>query len=82
LKQLEVCVPKLGMDTTEAVIGSWFVNEGDPVDIGTPLLELESEKVTFAVESEARGTISRILQPAGSTVPVGALVAILEIESI
>jgi len=68
------------MDTTEAVVGVWLVQEGDPVEIGTPLVELESEKVTFAVEAEAVGRLSSILQPAGATVPVGDLLGILESE--
>ncbi|MGI8989855.1 MAG: lipoyl domain-containing protein [Bryobacteraceae bacterium] len=80
MKRVEVRVPKLGMDTTEAVVGVWLVQEGDPVEIGTPLVELESEKVTFAVEAEAVGRLSSILQPAGATVPVGDLLGILESE--
>jgi pyruvate/2-oxoglutarate dehydrogenase complex dihydrolipoamide acyltransferase (E2) component len=80
LKQIEFLVPKLGMDTTEAVVSSWLVHESDKVEIGTPLVELETEKVNFAVESEVAALISKIVQPAGSVVPVGGVLAILEIE--
>jgi pyruvate/2-oxoglutarate dehydrogenase complex dihydrolipoamide acyltransferase (E2) component len=77
---VEVRVPKLGMDTTEAVVSSWFVNEGDRVQQGAPIVELESEKVNFTVESEHAGKLSKIVQRAGATVPVGDLLAILEVE--
>ncbi len=80
MTNFEVRVPKLGMDTIEAVIGIWLAQEGDLVKQGTPLVELESEKVSFAVESEVSGKLTKIVQPAGATVPVGDLLAILEIE--
>lgn len=80
MPHLEIRVPKLGMDTTEAVVGSWLVNEGDPVSVGMPLVELESEKVNFSVEAEAAGTLASILQPEGSTVAIGGVLATLEIE--
>jgi pyruvate/2-oxoglutarate dehydrogenase complex dihydrolipoamide acyltransferase (E2) component len=78
MPQMEVRVPKLGMDTTEAVVGGWLVSEGGRVAVGTPLVELESEKVTFAVEAEAPGRLASIVQPEGSTVEVGGLLCILE----
>ena len=80
MKEIELLVPKLGMDTTEAVVSNWLVHEGDKVEIGAPLVELETEKVNFAVESEVVGLIAKIVQPAGSVVPVGGVLAILEIE--
>ena len=80
MKEIEFVVPKLGMDTTEAVVSSWLVHEGDKVETGTPMVELETEKVNFAVESEVAGLISKIVQPSGSVVPVGGVLAILEIE--
>lgn len=78
LKIVDLLVPKLGMDTTEALITSWLVGEGASVEIGTPLVELETEKVTFAVESEVAGTLSKIVELEGAVVPVGGLLAIIE----
>ena len=70
-----VQVPKLGMDTTEAIIAEWLVEAGDKVAKGTGLVELESEKVNFVVESEYEGTLTEILAAVGSTVPVGETIA-------
>ncbi|MEO6964722.1 MAG: biotin/lipoyl-containing protein [Acidobacteriaceae bacterium] len=80
MKSVELLVPKLGMDTTEAAITAWLVSEGSSIQIGTPLVELETEKVTFAVESEVAGVLATIVQPQGSVVPVGGILAILETE--
>jgi pyruvate/2-oxoglutarate dehydrogenase complex dihydrolipoamide acyltransferase (E2) component len=80
VKEIELLVPKLGMDTTEAIVTIWLVAEGDHLEVGTALVELETEKVNFAVESEVRGRLGRILQPVGATVPVGGVLAILETE--
>ncbi len=78
MKQVEVRVPKLGMDTTEAVVTAWMVAEGQQVEKGTPLVELETEKVNFAVESEVRGSVAKILQSAGALVPVGDVLALID----
>ncbi len=80
MKQIELLVPKLGMDTTEALVTTWLVRQGDKLEIGTPLVELETEKVNFAVESEVVGLLTKIIQPAGSVVPVGGVLATLETE--
>jgi pyruvate/2-oxoglutarate dehydrogenase complex dihydrolipoamide acyltransferase (E2) component len=73
-------VPKLGMDTTEAVLAKWLVSEGDRIRKGTPLAQLESEKVSFDYESEIEGRLVRILVAEGETVPVGDVIALAEID--
>jgi pyruvate/2-oxoglutarate dehydrogenase complex dihydrolipoamide acyltransferase (E2) component len=80
LKQVELQVPKLGMDTTEAVITVWMVAEGAQVEIGSPLVELETEKVNFVVESEVKGSLAKILHQAGEVVAIGGVLGILETE--
>ncbi len=70
-------MPKMGMDTTEVVVGNWLVQVGDSVRNGAPLVELESEKTTFVVEAETAGQVVAIRQPAGSTAPVGEVLCIL-----
>ena len=68
------------MDTTEARVSSWLVPEGSQVQKGTPLVELESEKVTFALESEAAGSLAHIAQPVGAMVPIGGILGTLEVD--
>jgi pyruvate/2-oxoglutarate dehydrogenase complex dihydrolipoamide acyltransferase (E2) component len=76
--RLEVYVPKMGMDTTEVVLSNWLVQPGTEVAIGTPLVDLESEKVTFTLECEYAGRIVALLRTAGTTVPVGAALCVVE----
>ena len=75
---IEVRVPKVGLDTTEVVLTKWLAKRGDWVKKGVPLLELESEKVSMVLESEADGMIAEIRQPEGSLVPVGEIVCLIQ----
>ncbi|WP_031498259.1 lipoyl domain-containing protein [Bryobacter aggregatus] len=78
MPEVPIRVPKLGMDTTEALLSKWLVKAGDPIQIGTPLVELDSEKVSFEYQAEVAGRLLRILCAEGETVPVGEIVAIVE----
>lgn len=71
-----VVMPKLGDTMEEGKILQWLKQEGDPVSKGDALAEIETEKVNIEVESFAAGVLRKILVPAGSTVPVGAPIAL------
>jgi len=61
----------------EGLIGQWLKNEGDVVEAGEPLLEVETEKMANVVESPASGTLAQIIYPAGSTVPITDVIAVI-----
>ena len=69
----EIRVPTLGESVTEATIGKWFKQPGDPVAVDEPLVELETDKVTIEVPAPAAGTLAAIAAKDGATVAVGAL---------
>src|SRR5512140_3832992 len=69
----EIRVPALGESVTEATIGKWFKQPGDPVAVDEPLVELETDKVTLEVPAPAAGVLSEIVVKDGATVAVGAL---------
>src|SRR5207244_1463378 len=71
-----VVMPKLGDTMEEGKILQWLKQEGDTVSKGDALAEIETEKVNIEVESFASGVLRKILVPAGSTVPVGAPIAL------
>jgi pyruvate dehydrogenase E2 component (dihydrolipoamide acetyltransferase) len=73
----KVLMPKPGWITEEGTVIGWFKKEGDRVEKGQPLLEVETEKVTTEVEAPASGILRRILVPTGSVVPVFSPVAII-----
>src|SRR5262245_19254522 len=70
----EVILPRLGQGMEAGTIVRWLKSEGDPVEKGEPLFELDTDKVTQDVEAEASGVLLKILVQEGE-VPVGTAVA-------
>ena len=56
-----IIMPKAGMAMEEGVILRWLKNEGDTVEKGTPLLEIETDKTTMEVEAEHTGILIKIV---------------------
>lgn len=73
----EVLMPKWGLSMKEGKVSRWFKAEEDPVSAGEPLFEVETSKITNTVESPGDGILFQILVPAGMTVPVQTVVALL-----
>ena len=71
----ELKVPKLGMDMEEASILRWLVEEGAEVEKGEPVIEIDTDKVSYEVEANADGIIRGLRGQEGETVPVGATLA-------
>jgi len=70
-------MPKMSDTMTEGVIVSWLKNVGDVVKSGDILAEVETDKATMELENYAKGTLLHIGIPAGGSVPVDALIAIV-----
>jgi len=67
-----VIVPKSGgVTSTKAIVVRWLKREGDKVKLGEPLVELETEKISFELESPAAGTLVKRLAQETAEVPVG-----------
>ena len=64
-------LPKLGMDMEEGAIAKWLKAEGDKIEKGEPIAEIETDKSTVEVESPASGTILKLLIAEGDEVPCG-----------
>src|SRR3954464_11942410 len=69
----EIRVPTLGESVSEATVGRWFKQPGDPVKADEPLVELETDKVTLEVNAPAAGTLGNIAAKDGETVTPGAV---------
>src|SRR5438067_5439780 len=67
-------MPKLGLTMQSGKVMNWLKREGDAVAPGEPLLEIESEKVSFTVEAPAGGVLRRILVDNDEEVPVSTLI--------
>ncbi len=75
----EVKMPKLGLTMKEGTVVRWLKTEGDPVDKGEPLFEVETDKVVMEVEAPEEGVLKKILVPEGSTVAVTEPVAMMTV---
>ncbi len=73
-----IVVPQLGESVSEATVSKWLKRVGEAVAADDPLVELETDKVTLEVPSPVSGTLGEIVAPAGSTVAVGATLAVVE----
>ena len=72
----EVKLPRLGQGMEAGTIVKWLKSEGDAVEKGEPLYELDTDKVTQEVEAEASGVLLRIAVAEGE-VPVGETIAFI-----
>ena len=70
-----VRMPALGQTSDELRIISWLKKEGDPVEQGEPLLEVETDKVTLEVEAFIGGILKKIVRQADEIVESGTLIA-------
>jgi pyruvate dehydrogenase E2 component (dihydrolipoamide acetyltransferase) len=70
-------MPKWGLTMKQGKITKWFKEEGDSVQQGEEIFEVETEKITNKVEAAASGILFQIVVPAGTTVPVGSIVAVI-----
>jgi pyruvate/2-oxoglutarate dehydrogenase complex dihydrolipoamide acyltransferase (E2) component len=71
-------MPALSPTMTQGNLTKWYVKEGDEVQPGTVLADVETDKATMAFENQEEGFIAKLLIPDGSKdVPVGTPVAIL-----
>ena len=74
----EVLVPTLGESITEATLGEWLKQPGDPVKADEPIASLETDKVSVEVPSPVAGVMGQHAVAVGDTVQVGAMLATVE----
>ena len=74
----KIVVPELGESVVEATVGHWRKQQGDRVDVGDVLVELETEKVDLEVGAERAGVLARIERKEGEDVKIGDLLAVIE----
>ncbi|TLY20259.1 MAG: 2-oxo acid dehydrogenase subunit E2 [Nitrospirae bacterium] len=72
-----IIMPKLTDSMEEGVVVKWRKSEGDHVDSGDVLAEIETDKAVMDLEAFASGTLRKILAVEGTTVPSGALIGVI-----
>ena len=71
---MDIKIPKLSESVTSGTVVKIFVSEGDTVEKGQDLIELETEKATAAIPSPSTGTVTKILVKEGEAVKVGQII--------
>jgi pyruvate dehydrogenase E2 component (dihydrolipoyllysine-residue acetyltransferase) len=73
----QVKLPRLGQGMESGIIVKWLKSEGEEVEKGEPLYELDTEKVTQEVEADASGVLLKILANEGEEIEVGKAIAVI-----
>jgi len=72
-----ITVPKWGLTMTEGTVSEWLVDEGDTINIGDPVMDMETSKIVNVVESIVAGTLRRKVAQPGDVLPVAALMGVV-----
>jgi pyruvate dehydrogenase E2 component (dihydrolipoamide acetyltransferase) len=75
---MNVLMPQLGETVTEGTVANWHKKVGDKVVADEIILDIETDKVSMEIPSPGNGFITQILVPAGTTVAVGTVLAVVE----
>ena len=73
----DVLMPRLSDTMTEGVLSAWLKHEGDAVQRGDVLAEIETDKAVMELESYETGVLTRLLVAEGTVVPIGAPIAVI-----
>jgi pyruvate dehydrogenase E2 component (dihydrolipoamide acetyltransferase) len=76
----EVIMPKMGDAMEEGTLLKWLKSEGDEVEEGDPIAEIETDKVTLELEAEDSGTLAQLIAEEGQDIPIGEAIAFIQGE--
>lgn len=79
MSEFKIQMPKLGESVQEATITKWFIKEGDKIEEDEPLFEVATDKVDSEIPSPVDGIVKKVLFPLNALVPVGEVVAIIDL---
>ncbi len=72
-----VVMPQMGYDMREGTVVRWYKQEGETVDRGEVIADIETDKATVEFEAYTGGVLGRIIAQEGVAIPVGELIAII-----
>ncbi len=75
---MNVLMPQLGETVTEGTVANWHKQAGDTVAADEIILDIETDKVSMEITAPMAGVLTEIRVPAGATVEVGTVLAVIE----
>jgi 2-oxoglutarate dehydrogenase E2 component (dihydrolipoamide succinyltransferase) len=81
MAKVDVPMPQMGESIAEGTVSKWLKKVGDSVARDEPLLEISTDKVDAEIPSPSAGVLAEIKVPEGTTVEVGAIVAVIDTEA-
>ena len=75
---MNVLMPQLGETVAEGTVAKWHKKAGDKIAVDELLFDVETDKVSMEVTAITAGVITQILVPAGATVDVGTVLAVID----
>ena len=78
--EIQVLIPRLGSsdESDQVKILRWLKREGERIEKGEPLLEVETDKVNVEIEAPASGVLTEIRAQEGETARFNSVVALLQ----
>ena len=75
-------MPKYGLTMKEGKIAKWSASVGDSLTRGDEVADIETDKITNALEAPVAGFLRRQVAEEGTTLPVGALIGVIAGEEV
>jgi len=75
----KILMPRLSLTMATGLVSNWYKKEGDAVVKGEPLVEVDTEKVVYDVESPADGVLQKIVASEGEEVPVAGVLGLITV---
>ena len=76
-EMIKVTMPKWGLSMVKGTVNDWVVEEGEEVEKGQELVEIETDKIANVLESPGEGVLYRIVAQSGEILPVSALLGVI-----
>ena len=75
---VNIVVPEVGESIVDARVAKWLKQEGDAVEAGEPVVELETDKIDVEVPAPKKGVLRSIAHQSGADVKIGDVLGTIE----